>query len=124
MPGLTDPPALGAGELAAVLELLSLAERVRIAGLDRAAELVLQLPDDVFRDVTRAWSYRVVRVPADQPPALALVPRGFTCPRCGRTSANPHDRREGYCGACHDWTGTPHPEGAPTPADRAAGTIT
>jgi ribosomal protein S27AE len=30
----------------------------------------------------------------------------FTCPRCGRTSYNPNDKREGYCGACHDWTGT------------------
>lgn len=28
-----------------------------------------------------------------------------TCPRCGRTSYNPNDVREGYCGACHDWTG-------------------
>ena len=28
----------------------------------------------------------------------------FDCPRCGRTSANPNDYREGYCGACHDWT--------------------
>jgi len=31
----------------------------------------------------------------------------FTCPRCGRTSHHPDDEREGYCGACHDWTGTP-----------------
>lgn len=31
----------------------------------------------------------------------------FTCPRCGRTSHNPTDIREGYCGACHDWTGSP-----------------
>lgn len=29
----------------------------------------------------------------------------FTCPRCGRTSHNPTDVVEGYCGACHDWTG-------------------
>lgn len=29
----------------------------------------------------------------------------FTCTRCHRTSANPNDVREGYCGACHDWTG-------------------
>lgn len=32
---------------------------------------------------------------------------GFTCPVCGRTSHNPNDVREGYCGNCHDWTGTP-----------------
>jgi hypothetical protein len=29
----------------------------------------------------------------------------FTCPRCGITSWNPNDVREGYCGACHAWTG-------------------
>jgi ribosomal protein L37E len=28
----------------------------------------------------------------------------ITCPRCGRTSYNPNDIREGYCGNCHDWT--------------------
>jgi hypothetical protein len=33
----------------------------------------------------------------------------FTCPRCHRTSWNPNDVREGYCGACHDWTRPPHP---------------
>jgi len=32
-------------------------------------------------------------------------PESFTCPRCGRTSHHPDDVREGYCGACHDWTG-------------------
>jgi hypothetical protein len=30
----------------------------------------------------------------------------FTCPKCSRTSAHPADVAEGYCGACHDWTGT------------------
>lgn len=29
----------------------------------------------------------------------------FTCPRCARTSRNPHDAANGYCGACHWWTG-------------------
>lgn len=29
------------------------------------------------------------------------------CPECGRTSFNPNDVREGYCGSCHSWTGTP-----------------
>ena len=28
----------------------------------------------------------------------------ITCPRCGRTSYNSNDIREGYCGACNDWT--------------------
>ncbi|MBD3941975.1 hypothetical protein IF188_09735 [Microbacterium sp. NEAU-LLC] len=30
----------------------------------------------------------------------------FTCPKCGRTSHNANDAREGYCGHCHDWTAT------------------
>ncbi len=30
--------------------------------------------------------------------------KSITCPRCGRTSYNLNDIREGYCGACHDWT--------------------
>jgi hypothetical protein len=28
----------------------------------------------------------------------------ITCPRCGMSSPNPNDIREGYCGNCHDWT--------------------
>jgi len=28
----------------------------------------------------------------------------FTCPRCGMTSHNPNDEREGYCGNCRDFT--------------------
>lgn len=28
----------------------------------------------------------------------------IACPVCGRTSFNPNDEREGYCGNCHDWT--------------------
>lgn len=31
----------------------------------------------------------------------------FTCPVCGRTSYNPTDEREGYCGNCHAFTGKP-----------------
>lgn len=31
----------------------------------------------------------------------------LTCPRCGRTTYHPIDIREGYCGACHDWTSPP-----------------
>lgn len=37
-----------------------------------------------------------------------LVTR-ITCPRCGRTSSNPNDVREGYCGNCSDWTSQPGP---------------
>jgi hypothetical protein len=31
----------------------------------------------------------------------------FTCPKCGKTSHHPEDERHGYCGNCHDFTGTP-----------------
>lgn len=27
----------------------------------------------------------------------------ITCPKCKRTSYNPNDIREKYCGFCHDW---------------------
>lgn len=33
----------------------------------------------------------------------------ITCPKCGMTSFNRNDISEGYCGNCHDWTGTPQP---------------
>lgn len=36
-------------------------------------------------------------------------PLPFTCPRCGKTSPHPDDKRHGYCGACHDYTGAPTP---------------
>ncbi|RFU83647.1 hypothetical protein DY218_27455 [Streptomyces triticagri] len=31
----------------------------------------------------------------------------FTCPKCQHTSRHPRDIEQGYCGNCHDWTGTP-----------------
>jgi len=31
----------------------------------------------------------------------------ITCPDCGRTSYNPNDIEQGYCGYCHDWTSHP-----------------
>jgi hypothetical protein len=42
--------------------------------------------------------------PRAEPPS---APPSITCPRCGRTSQHPDDVREGYCGACHDWTSAP-----------------
>jgi ribosomal protein L37E len=39
----------------------------------------------------------------------AAAAPSFTCPRCDRTSYHPDDRKNGYCGACHDYTGTPTP---------------
>lgn len=35
----------------------------------------------------------------------------FTCPVCGRTSHNPNDVTEQWCGACHGATGHPPPPG-------------
>jgi hypothetical protein len=34
----------------------------------------------------------------------------ITCPECGLTSYNPTDIAEGFCGACHDWTGPRKPD--------------
>lgn len=45
-------------------------------------------------------------------PAVAQGER-FVCPRCGRVSSHPTDLQEGYCGACHDFTGMPRPPAAP-----------
>ena len=44
----------------------------------------------------------------------------FTCPKCRRTSFNPNDEKAGYCGNCHEFTGTPQYEayGSRTPAAR------
>lgn len=44
---------------------------------------------------------------------LAELHSDITCPRCGMTSSNPNDVREGYCGNCHDWT-TPEPRDSDT----------
>lgn len=33
-----------------------------------------------------------------------MTAEAFTCPSCGKTSHNPGDVREGYCGRCHAWT--------------------
>jgi ribosomal protein S27AE len=43
----------------------------------------------------------------DRMPAEAVREPSITCPRCGMTSYNENDIREGYCGNCHDWTGVP-----------------
>lgn len=46
-----------------------------------------------------------------EPPEEAPV--SFNCPVCGKTSYNPNDAREGYCGACHAFTG--HSSHCPPP---------
>lgn len=43
-------------------------------------------------------------------PPLGLTPMGpesITCPVCGMRSWHPMDVQEGYCGACHAFTGRP-----------------
>ena len=35
-----------------------------------------------------------------------MPPPTFTCPRCGMRSYHPKDIEHGYCGECHDFTGT------------------
>lgn len=42
-----------------------------------------------------------------------MTTESFTCPECGATSYNPNDVREGYCGRCHNWTGTGHRDDDP-----------
>lgn len=48
------------------------------------------------------------RCRSNHDPDVSLCPvppaPSITCPRCRRTSWNPNDVREGYCGYCHDWT--------------------
>lgn len=29
----------------------------------------------------------------------------FVCPKCGATSYHPMDKQQGYCCACHEFTG-------------------
>src|ERR1044072_5227424 len=43
----------------------------------------------------------------------------FTCPKCERTSHNPMDVHEQYCGACHEWFN----DFGPMHYDRAGNTI-
>ena len=40
---------------------------------------------------------------------LLVTQPSITCPRCGKTSYNPNDIAQGYCGGsgCHWWTSDP-----------------
>jgi hypothetical protein len=39
-------------------------------------------------------------------------PEAFTCPECFMTSYHPEDKKFGYCGNCHRFTGVAEVEGA------------
>ena len=45
----------------------------------------------------------------------AMPPQSFTCPRCGMASSHPTDVEQGYCGNCHDWTGSKRESVLPPP---------
>jgi hypothetical protein len=47
----------------------------------------------------------------------------ITCPACHRTSHNPNDIEQGYCGHCHDWTGPPYSIGQPRATPTAEGPV-
>lgn len=53
-----------------------------------------------------------IRFPPPAGPIADTQPDVFTCPDCGRRSTHPEDIRQGYCRACHDWTGN-RPAGTP-----------
>ena len=56
--------------------------------------------------LTRSGGTCVYLTTTLRPPGTPPVPF-ITCPRYWRTSHHPSDVREGYCGACHAWIGTP-----------------
>lgn len=86
-------------------------------GLERHRAVLAGAPLSVLHDPD--W------LPADEPqslapcpphppePPLSAQPESIKCPRCGRTSHNPHDVRERYCGACHAYLDQPHISGPP-----------
>jgi hypothetical protein len=60
-----------------------------------ASHFDVRAPEPALMLAFGEWTGRVLR--EQTPPALPSI----TCPRCGRTSYNPNDIRERYCGACH-----------------------
>lgn len=64
---------------------------------------------ELFRDVLDLASEAVDRIDLDAAyQRVTGLPRAsITCPECGRTSFNPNDVRERYCGNCHWWTSDP-----------------
>lgn len=73
-----------------------------------ALHRVLDLADAVQRgDVGRPTAdvvAHLIRVAVFDSAAVTAQGEPFTCPRCGRTSWHPEDKRQGYCDSCHDYT--------------------
>lgn len=87
-------------------------------GREVLVTLALPMPLNIVSDLLRAIGdvaenagYTDVSLTTDGTSRIVATPPGaFRCPRCSRVSHNPNDRRAGYCGACHDWTGDIHDE--------------
>lgn len=75
-------------------------------GLDQGTSLALGRIHEQFPHADSAGFRRALR--AEREDALRQEP-GFTCPACGMVSYGPEDARQGYCGSCHEFTGTPAP---------------
>jgi len=66
-------------------------------GLDDCRPACAQVlePVEIYDQALKLrWALRTAPAPCSS----------FTCPRCGKTSANENDAREGYCGSCRAWT--------------------
>ena len=48
---------------------------------------------------------------AERKPPTTETPKFIKCPRCACISFHPQDVRNGYCGACHDFTSAAQPQG-------------
>ena len=52
----------------------------------------------------QVFRFMVEETTPEEASAALLAAGAIACPPCERTSWNPNDVREGYCGHCHDWT--------------------
>ena len=56
-------------------------------------------------DVTNVWRHTRTRATFCYNSTVAEPLTTFTCPVCGAVSSHPEDLANGYCGACHAFTG-------------------
>ena len=63
-------------------------------------------PCPVHRNLLMSYGGNLLVCAHESHAADGTQARAITCPQCERTSYNPNDVREGYCGHCHDWTST------------------